>query len=116
MTRKPREGDCVRCGSEGSVIVRDYAVTMSDVYRAYLCLDCRNDWDAYITSHPVRIAKTKNIDDMNMAFAMTCGDGIDRTGQMVRLRDEEQDIARQVRAVAEAWVQQSITRSQPANT
>jgi len=110
MARQPREGDCQRCGAEGSYLYHDLQVLMSEVYHANLCLNCRNDWDAYIIKHPARAARNKSTDDMNMVWAMTCGDGVDRSEQIAALRSEWDSLNAQLRAIAMAWVEQTITR------
>jgi len=111
MKHEPRDGDCRRCGGRDSWMGAN-GVVMSGVYQAYLCLDCRNDWDAYITPHPTRLAKTANEDALNMAVARTCGDGVDRTDAMARLREDEQAINAQLRELAVAWVAATITRAE----
>ena len=110
MAREPKNGDCQRCGAEGSWLVTEFSITMSEVYNAFLCIDCRNDWDAYIVGQPARNARFKNADDMNMAWAMTCADGLDRSEQMAALRDEWNTLNQVLRDLAIAWVAETITR------
>jgi hypothetical protein len=105
------ENNCDRCGAEGMYFFDSYMVTMSDVYIAHLCADCRNDWDVYIFDQPARAARIKNADAMNMAFSMTCGDGVDRSEQIASLRTEWDQLSQQVREIAIAWVAQPIARN-----
>lgn len=103
------DGDCSRCGASSFSLFSE-AVIMSGVYIAHLCVDCRNDWDEYILPHPTRMAKDAVDVAMGMAFAQTCGDGVDRTDTLTRLREEDRAIDRALRDLATAWVADTITR------
>lgn len=103
------DSDCRRCGAKGSYFFAE-SITISGVYVTHICVDCRNDWDEYMMHHATRLTRTVIEDALSMTWAMTCGDGVDRSQDVARLREEELVNVEQMRELAIAWVADTITR------
>lgn len=106
------EQECWRCGLS-VLYLHPKLCTLAGDYRAILCPLCVNDWTAYIRHHEL----ITHLDDLLIRENQLChaiiGDGIDRTSDMKKIRDERIELSERLFKVAEVWCSYRIDRSIP---
>lgn len=93
--------DCRRCGAYAETGQTELA---DKSYITKLCVDCRNDFDVFLVDHPTWAAYCASMEGVQMLYARTSADGVDRAAEVEQVRAERFELNKELRRICGNWL------------